>query len=117
MYFCREYGHSADRGTCGSVYILLYYLDFLTQTLMDKAALLQRVKACQLLTEKDKRFWEEKMETMKETDLKELSQLLDEAAKIDLGKALPAYEKAVEQATTVYDQAMKDLENFPHLYR
>ena len=77
---------------------------------MNIPKLIERVKASRLLSEEDRKYWLNKMETMNEKDLVDLDSLLENGEKIDWEKELPKYEVAVREAGKVYAKAESTLQ-------
>ncbi|MBU0767342.1 hypothetical protein KKF55_06245 [Patescibacteria group bacterium] len=77
---------------------------------MDIPKLIKRVKASRLLSEKEQKYWLNKMETMNDKDLVELDGILEYAEKIDWEEAIPKYEKAVKAAGEVYTNTLTKLQ-------
>lgn len=67
----------------------------------DLTRLIGLVKTSKLLSETERKEWLQKMETMNESQLQKLEEILRKAEQINWAEELPKYEAAVAEAEVV----------------
>lgn len=77
---------------------------------VDLKHLIILVKNSKILTNEDREYWMEKMETMSEKDLEELEEILTGAQKMDLEKEAKLYVDAVDKATELVSETAERLQ-------
>ena len=77
---------------------------------IDLHKLIERIKTSQVLTDKERKEWLKRMETMKEEDLAELGKILDYAETIDMENAAAEIDDNMSKAEEICDKAEKTIE-------